>query len=866
MIALLFALALAAPEDALDAATRPFFLQAVELEETRQYKEAAASYRLVLGRDPGFLPAALGLGRVLEAAGDRAGAEAVYRGLGQEADAVEALARLVEARDPAEALALWRRLETLRLGDPTPFREEARLLAATDPDAAVAAYERYRTLLQGGEPEGAVVVAVGSALLAAERVAEAEELWRGYVAGYPEGEVAEELKARLDRLDVERAAEALALGGSEPLPIELAPRYAAAQASFAEGRLADAEVEARAVVAAAPRSAEAHALLADVLARRGAWEDAEIHAVLAGALAPDEASNHVRLGMLLAEAYGGRRDREAVEELREAAVLRPGDVEVQVALGKLEQRIESWPRAVAAFEAALAAGATGPTAADVRARLDALQRVPPAAPRLPASTAPALPGAAEDHYRIARVLARRGRVAEAIAELEAALAVAPDAPELLNTRARLAREAGAPGEAETWLQRSRKADPDQPAVLNQLADLARARGDVAAAEELYAEAAARGSADAHFHLADLAAAREDWGRVREELAAYDASAPGRASLNATAAAELRAEVRARVLAQRVGVVAVVALLVGVPLLAWARYRTARTLRDLLDGAPECWHDAATLLSALRHEVLKHNTTVLPDVADALERGDSGPWEAFRARAPDLLAHFRSYLAKLEALGRRHGKRLGLRRRDPILGPMHRALARLARTRRPPKPDELRALSAVINGEGYQAVGRIVREICVLPVDPERVRAVYARVGSEPGFTSAPLPELGVLERETGLAVRMFRADLEDILANLLRNALAAGATRLDVELGAFDDPVTGHAWVEVAVIDDAPGTLTNAMIRGRYIGRGLGLAVDLINRHGGSIRVDARSDGRKAVVVQLPSVEAAPVEVEWTVA
>jgi nitrogen-specific signal transduction histidine kinase len=72
--------------------------------------------------------------------------------------------------------------------------------------------------------------------------------------------------------------------------------------------------------------------------------------------------------------------------------------------------------------------------------------------------------------------------------------------------------------------------------------------------------------------------------------------------------------------------------------------------------------------------------------------------------------------------------------------------------------------------------------------------------------------------------------------------------------------------VEVAVVDDAPGTLTNAMIRGRYIGRGLGLAVDLINRHGGSIRVDARGDGRKAVVVQLPSVEAAPVEVEWTVA
>ena len=60
------------------------------------------------------------------------------------------------------------------------------------------------------------------------------------------------------------------------------------------------------------------------------------------------------------------------------------------------------------------------------------------------------------------------------------------------------------------------------------------------------------------------------------------------------------------------------------------------------------------------------------------------------------------------------------------------------------------------------------------------------------------------------------------------------------------------------------------MIRSRYISRGLGLAVDLLNRHGGTIRVESATSGeggsnapRKAVVVQLPAVEAAPVEVEW---
>jgi len=131
-----------------------------------------------------------------------------------------------------------------------------------------------------------------------------------------------------------------------------------------------------------------------------------------------------------------------------------------------------------------------------------------------------------------------------------------------------------------------------------------------------------------------------------------------------------------------------------------------------------------------------------------------------------------------------------------------------------------------------------------------------------------VPPLTVAVEAGAHNVRMFRADLEDILANLLRNAVGAGATELDVAVGEDLDPITGHAWTELRVIDDAPGALTNAMIRGRYIGRGLGLAVDLVNRHGGTIGVSAAPDApggrsRKAVVVQLPAVEAASVEVEW---
>ncbi len=857
----------AAPEDALDAATRPFFLKAVAEENAGRPAEAAALYRLVLTGDPGFLPATLGLGRALEAAGDTAGAEALYRGLGDEDDAVEALARLVEPRDAAEAVALWRRLRTLRLGDATPYREEARILAPSDPDAALAAFDTYEQLQPGTAPDGATLLVLGAALIEAGRPADAEQRWTRYLEDFPDGDVAAEVRLRLDRLEVERAAEALALGRSEPLTPPLLARYFEAKAAMAAGNLEAAADAGRALVGDAPRSAEAHALLADVLVAQRGWEEAEIQAIFARTLAPDDASNRVRLGLLLSNAYGGRRDREAVGELREAAILQPGNVEVLVALGRLEQAVGGFALATKAYEEALANGATGATAIELELRLAALRRAPPPPPDIPSSPLARLPKEAEKPYKQALLLASRDRMAEALVALDAALALAPDAPTLLNKRAQFARQAGADADAEAWLNRSLAADPAQPPVLLELARIAQRRGDVDAARAGYVRAAALGAADAHYELALLAEAREDWASVRAELAAYEAAAPGLASLNAPGAAVLRQRADARLWALRAGFGGALALVLGLPLVAWARYRTARTLRDLLDGAPECWHDAARLLAALRHEVLKHNTTVLPDVANALARGDTAPWEAFSARAPTLLTHFRSYLLQLESLGRRHGMRLDLRRRDPILGPMHGALARLAGMRRPPRPADLHALSLVINGAGYQSIGRIVREICILPVTPERVHEVYARVVKEPGFAGAPVPPLGVKEFETGLAVRMFRADLEDILANVLRNALAAGAGRLDVELGAYDDPITGHAWVEVAVVDDAPGTLTNAMIRGRYIGRGLGLAVDLINRHGGSIRVDARAEGIKAVIVQLPSVEAAPVEVEeWTVA
>jgi hypothetical protein len=90
---------------------------------------------------------------------------------------------------------------------------------------------------------------------------------------------------------------------------------------------------------------------------------------------------------------------------------------------------------------------------------------------------------------------------------------------------------------------------------------------------------------------------------------------------------------------------------------------------------------ARICSAIRHEVLKHNTTVLVSVADAMEEGDLEParWAAEKLYGKrGAVVRFREYIADLELLGRVHGVRLNLRHRDALFGPLIDAVDRLSR--------------------------------------------------------------------------------------------------------------------------------------------------------------------------------------------
>jgi len=884
LLGLLLALsgpARAVPMDALDPATRQLVETAQAAQQAHDWRRATAAWKLVLGKDPVFPLAVVGLGRAQEAQGDKAGAARTYGRLPADPDAVEALARLVEVEDPARAADLYGRLQSLRLGDPEPHRLQVEALTRSDPKAALQELGVWLALVEG-EPDGRTIIDVALALRALGEEESARTLLERYLAAWPEGTEAGEAQGRLDRMAVETAARELTVGASQPLSARQQERVEAARRRAARGQAEPALAELREVVQEAPRSADAWGALGDVHVLLGRIDEAERAYAWAAALAPEEATWQARLGLLLADRYGGRRHREADELLSRALALRPTWSELRYRQGQVRQGLGDWDAAAEAYEAYLGEEPQGPFAEAARQAVADLRRTAPAPPEIPRIAAPDqdMPAEALDHYRIARVYWDQGDMVSSRSELDLALAQAPAWPAALNLLAALHMRAGeAPQALDAW-QRSLAADPQQPLVKLNLGQRLRQQGDLPGARALLDEAAQGGAEDAWYLLAEMSWQEHHLLEARRYLDHYAAVSTG--GISQEPARLLRGRVEGRIRLVEGGATGAVGLvLLGGG--AWlVRRRTGRTLADLVARAPEVSHDLARLLSAIRHEVLKHNTTLLDEVAQALENGDHHAvrWAALRLfgdgrGSEGVVDRFESYLAAISRLGRQHGVRLDLRRRDPVLAPMWRAMRRLrglARQLRHPAgagegvPAELRRISVSLNDQGYQALGRLVREMGTLRLDGDLLRAVDARVRSEPAFDGEELPPLELDVPEQAVPLKVFRGDLEDIVANLLRNAYRAeveavgpGLRRVGLSVFEEEDEITGLEHVVLELRDNAPGKLTDAMIRGRSIGRGLGLAVDLITRHEGSITVAPAREGglswTKAVVVRLRRAE-----------
>jgi len=860
--------------------TERLYEQAMSHERAGRLGKAAAGYRLVLRKDPVHVASVVGLGRVLARNDDVDGAVSVLERLPHEAEAVRALAVLVEEEDPARAAMLYGKLTTLRLGDTEPWLWQARAQIRVDPVVALETYETWRELADGVH-DGDVLVELAAALRNGGAPLEAAALLEDYLAGEPAGAAAQEARGRLDRIQVEQAAEALGVGGSAPLTARLSAQVDGARQAAAAGQLDEALATLREVVLAAPRSDEARGALGEVYLARGEVADAEQAWLWATTLAPEEPTWHARLGLLLAQRYGGRRHAEAVEELSRALGLRPSWSELHFHIGVAQQEKGAWTEAERALQTYVESESDGAFAEDARQRLEDLRRTAPVLPPLPGASPPPddIPVDALQHYRIARIYLDRGELEAARAELIAVRRLAEGWPAAINLEAALALREGDESAAVSAWERSLLVEPNQPRVRLTLGEVLRRQGDEAAARTLLVQAAEGGAADAHYLLAAMAWEDHDLLGARDHLDAYFAHSTG--GLGTEPARELQLRVTRRIQL----IVGSFVAAGGVALLGlvswWWRRRGILTVAELAEAAPEATYDLARLLSAVRHEVLKHNTTLLDDVAHALEHGDHSAVSFAAGRLfgeggeGGVVARFEHDLDALVRLARRHGLRVAPRRKDPVLTPMWRAMERLRKLegalRRPWRakrgvPDELRAISEALNQVAYRGLGRLVRQMGTLDVDLERIAGVDRRVRAEHGAEAGALPPLELVGTDASLPTRVFAGDLDDVLANLLRNAYRAMAMlppkerRIAVELDDDDDPITGLEHVLIRVWDSAPGSLTESMIRGRSIGRGLGLVVDLVTRHDGSIGIvpapGPGGDGfTKAVEVRLLRAE-----------
>ena len=110
-----------------------------------------------------------------------------------------------------------------------------------------------------------------------------------------------------------------------------------------------------------------------------------------------------------------------------------------------------------------------------------------------------------------------------------------------------------------------------------------------------------------------------------------------------------------------------------------------------------------------------------------------------------------------------------------------------------------------------------------------------------------------------------REDLEEMLGNLLENAMKWAGSAASVSVVSLAGNADGGGLFEIAIEDDGPGIpagkAREAMQRGRRLdetkpGSGLGLAIvaDLVNEYGGSLALDRSAMGGLRAAIRLRSV------------
>jgi cytochrome c-type biogenesis protein CcmH/NrfG len=655
----------------------------------------------------------------------------------------------------------------------------------------------------------------------------------------------------------------------------------ASRAALREGDQVLARALVNSLIENGARNPEVQLLLSEVEEAAGRVELAERAAWMATQLAPTEARFLVRYGDLLARYHAGRFDAEAAAALEKALVLQPTSDEILLSLAKVEARSGQIGRAIERYRVFLVRAPPSPEREAVTRLLRDYERDLPQVTPLVArgQPPPGVPAEAWLALHVAYVYhqpvrdgqargpgERHDDLEAALRYLEQAQGLAPGLVESYNLAGAIYLELGDVDRAATSYYASLEREPSQPNLLVAVAELEHRRGDPAASAALIDRAAEQGASDALYMLARRYF--EDWDlwRSRQVLDRYFA-APA-SSLTRSEALALQASVNRRLVGGSVALFGACSLLIGWRL----RRRRGRarivSLNDLLDADPGVHRDVLRLVAAIRHEVIKHNTTGLEMLAEAIERGEQEgiAYLLSRLYGPSgALSEFDRYSAELLRLGDRSGLVLDLSKPGSCFGPLLEAIGELKALREalegdpgPALADRLRAISAVINEDSYAALGAMLQELSAFVVGRDLLETVASEAYAT-GTSMGVRPEIPILGFEEGVAIRAFRDDIQLIMVNLCRNALRladpAVPTPVGLKLEVELDIVTGVETVAFRVCDQVRQALTTEMIRSGYIERGLGLAVDAVERNNGSIAVEAEPGWEKAVVVRFPRVE-----------
>lgn len=732
------------------------------------------------------------------------------------------------------------------------------------------------------------------------------EWYRGVV---DTGALGRKAAKRIWKIEVERQARKYGwVSTHKEVPDSARVLATRARIEHSKGHHEQARLLAQEALELAPHFAEALIIRGDVLKEQGNWRGAELSYLKALAVEHSNGELHARLGELYVAMGSPVHFAEGAFFLEQALQLKPEWTSLRLKLARAHQASGNLSAALMHINRFLAETTVDKEKKEALELKDSLVRL--LAQGVDSGSDPAIleTSPVEENLTVAMAMGR-ARAHMARGELDAAMAVIDRLPgksrtaEVLALEARILHAAGNLDEAAERLAASLKLNDEQPGVHEQLGQILASQGRVEKARQHFLRAEQLGDRNALFHLARLDFGDgqppfaawvwdlihlDDLLATRARLEAY--LEEGRHQVYAGAAAEMKASADARLLAVIVAVAVLLLLAVAGAFLTWLRIRGGHGLMRLIQKHPESGPEVQRVLSAIRHEVLKHNTMVLTGLVEAVEAGEDPSEKATRLhsslfgsnRDEAVLRRLLGYKEKLEQIGRQYGVRLNLAGRDPAISSLLKGFELLERVdtllfrmeflpagQKSRMVATLREASNLLNVQGYQAIVSLLDELRLLEVDGTLLGAIFRVVAREPAFASHKVGDLRVMATiELPVAVAIPRQAFEDIFSNLFRNAIDSSVRHLDgevlvgVHISDDIDEITGLANVVFRVLDCSPQQLTTEMIRGRFIEGGLGIAADLVSKFEGSLDVqmsgeqeDPGQGWAKAVVLYLPSME-----------